>query len=307
MDTVIIELQTKLKELNSKRLRLFVVNVLLFAVFTVVYIIVAFYLKNHYHINSKIVRYGCLPFIYVIYNYLKKRKDGFNKLYNEFIIEDVIRSKYSSWVYNQNATIDKDTVYQSYLVNKGSNMNINNNITGDIGNTKFNFAELKILKNQYIGGKLPKKIFQGYYFIFDNNKYIESRLFVRPRLFKDFGSVDFKEKKIVTDAVEFDKRFATFSDDPIKARYILTPALMARMIDFEKNYQDMISFLFYQDKLYIAIKEKKNFLEPPLHKKITADTISRQIDVFNLMGKIVVELNVDNNIWIKEKMKLGEV
>ena len=123
---------------------------------------------------------------------------------------------------------------------------------------------------------------------------------MRPRLLKDYGNLDFNEKKILTDTNEFDNRFTTFSDDPIKARYILTPALMARMIDFEKNYQNMISFLFYKDKLYIAFKGKKNFLEPSLFKRITVDTINRQMDIFKLIGKIVEELNIDNDIWVKE-------
>jgi hypothetical protein len=300
VETVINDLSTKLKKLNARRLGLFVLHILLIVVFVVLYFKIAFYLRDNYNFSSRIIRYSSLPIIYFIYYYLKKKKDAFNRLYDEFIIEDVMRSCYPNWLYNQEAKIDMDTVYESYLVNKGSSMDIVNNISGDIGNTNFSFAELKVLKNQYVGAKLPKKIFHGYYFIFDNNKFIESRLFVRPRLLKDFGNLDFKEKRILTDTSEFDSRFTIFSNDPIKARYILTPALMARMIDFEKNYQNMISFLFYKDKLYIAFKGKKNFLEPSLHKRITVASINRQMEIFKLIGKIVEELNIDNNIWIKE-------
>ena len=305
MDSIINDLSAKLKELNSKRISLLVLNVLVVVVFAVVYLKVAFYLTDHYNVNRRLIRYGCLPLIYFIYYYLKKKKDGFNRLYNEFIFDDVMRNCYPNWSYNQEAIIDMDTVDQSYLIPKGSNMDIMNNVSGEFGNTNFNFAELKVLKNQYLGGRLPKKLFHGYYFIFDNNKVIESRLFVRPRLLRDFGNLDFKEKRIQTDTSEFDSRFTTFSDDPVKARYILTPTLMARMIDFEKDYQNMISFLFYKDKLYMAFKGNKNFLEPSLSKKITIDTINRQIDIFNLIGKIVEELNIDNDIWVKDNKAEG--
>ena len=254
------ELGIKLKKLNSKRLGLLFLNSILIVLFVILYLKTAFYLRDTFNISSRII----------------------NKLYNEFIIEDIIRSFYPSWSYNQESEINAGTIYQTCLVEKGSSIDITNNITGVIGKTNFNFSEVKVLKNQYLGARLPKKIFHGYFFIFENNKTTESKLYVRPYLFKDFGSLDFKEKKMQTDASEFDKRFAAFSDDPVKARYILTPALMARMLDFEAKYKNMISFLFYKDKLYIALKGNKNFLEPPL------------------IGSIVEELSIDRHIWLKE-------
>ncbi len=307
METMINDFSVKLKQLNSRRISLFLLNILVVAAFTVVYFKIAFYLQDHFNISGRIVRYGVLPLVYFLYYYLKKKKDAFNRLYDEVIIGDLMHSCYPDWRYDHEARIDTETVYRSCLVNKGSTMDVMNNISGNIGKTDFDFAEIKILKNQYAGAHLPKKLFHGYFFIFNNNKYIESRLFVRPRVLKDFGNKDFKEKKIMTDTSEFDSRFTTFSNDPLKARYILTPALMARMIDFENKYQDMVSFLFEKDKLYIAIKGNKNYLEPSLHRRITADTINKQMDVFALIGKIVEELNMGNDIWIKENAVQGGV
>ncbi|HWT74212.1 MAG TPA: DUF3137 domain-containing protein [Mobilitalea sp.] len=305
METIINDLTTKLKKLNSKRLGLLFLNIILILLFAVLYFKIAFYLSDHYNLNSRIIRYAGLPIIYFFYTFLKRKKSVFNQLYNEFIIEDVIRGFYPSWSYNKEATIDQDTIYQTYLVKKGSSIDITNNIIGDVGNTNFSFVELKVVKNQYLGARLPKKLFHGYFFVFDNNKVTESKLFVRPNMLKDFGSLDFGEKKIKTDSSEFDQRFATFSDDPVEARYILTPALMARVLDFESKYKNKISLLFYKDKLYIAFKEYKNLLEPSLHKRITVDTINRQMDIFKLLGLIVEELNIDNNIWMKENKMQG--
>ncbi len=299
------ELDIKLKKLNSKRLGLLFLNIILIVLFVILYLKAAFYLRDTFNISSRLIRYGSLPLVYILYFFLKRKKSNFNTLYNEFIIEDVIRSYYPDWSYHQETEIDADSVLQTYLINKGSSIDITNNITGVIGQTNFSFSEIKVLKNQYLGAKLPKKIFHGYFFIFDNNKFTESKLYVRPCLFKDFGSMDFNEQKMPTDAREFDERFATFSDDPVKARYILTPALMARMLDFEVKYKNMISFLFYKDKLYIAFKGNKNFLEPPLRKRITVKTIAKQRDIFKLIGSIVEELNIDNYIWIKENTVQG--
>ncbi len=299
------ELGIKLKKLNSKRLGLFFLNIILIVLFVILYLKTAFYLRDAFNISSRLIRYASLPLVYILYSFLKSKKSNFNKLYNEFIIKDVICSFYPNWSYDQEPEIDADTIYQTYLIKKGSSIDITNNITGVIGKTNFSFSEIKVMKNQYLGARLPKKIFRGYFFIFENNKTTESELYVRPCLLKDFGSLDFKENKIQTDTNEFDKRFATFSDDPIKARYILTPALMARMLDFEAKYKNMISFLFYKDKLYIAFKGNRNFLEPALHKGITEDTIHKQMDIFKLIGSIVEELNIDTHIWLKENRGQG--
>lgn len=307
METIISDLIMKLKKLNSKRLGLLFQNTVVVVLFTVLYFMIAIYLENHYDINHRIIRYAALPIVYFLYTFLKRKKNVFNQLYNEFIIEDIIRGLYPSWSYNKESAIDEETIYQTFMVKKGSSADITNNLMGDVGNTNFNFVELKVLQNQYVGARLPKKLFHGYFFIFDNNKITDAKLYVRPHMLNDFGSVDFKEKKIQTDSIEFDQRFATFSDDPVMARYILTPALMSRILDFESKFKNKISLLFHKDKLYIAFKEYKNLLEPSLLKGITVDSINRQMDIFKLLGFVVEELNIDNNIWLKEsKVQGGE-
>lgn len=293
------DLDLKLKTLNAKRRALLFLNMGLIVLFVMLYLMAAFYLRDTFHISSRAIRYASLPLVYALYSFLKKKKDDFNQLYQQFIIQDVIHTFYRDWAYHQQAQIDADTIYRSYLVKPGSSIDMTNNITGMIGRTGFHFSEIKILKNQYLGARLPKKLFHGYFFIFDNNKTTDSRLYVRPCLLNDFGSPDFKEQKIRTDTSEFDKRFSVYSDDPVKARYILTSAMMARMLDLETKYKNMASFLFDQDKLYIAFKAK-TLLEPPLHKRITEHTIHKQMEVFQLIGSIVEELNIDHHIWRKQ-------
>ena len=306
MDLNIKDLDLKLKDLNLRRLKLFIVNAVIIILFVILYLKVAFYLRDNFNVPSRIIRYGCLPIIYALYYILKSKKGHFNKIYNEFIIKDVLRNLYPEWIYHNEAKIDAETVYQTYLIRKGSNIDVTNNISGYISNTYFDFSEIKVLKNQFLGARLPKKLFHGYFFIFNNNKNIESRLFVRPSLLRDFGSIDFKEGKIQTDTGEFDKRFTTYSEDPVTARYILTPALMSRMLDFDAKYKNLISFLFFKDKLYIAFKGNKNFLEPALRKKITGEAIRRQMGIFKLIGAVVEELNIDKHIWITEKKSQEE-
>lgn len=306
MDLNITDLDIKLKNLNLRRLKLFIVNAVIIILFVTLYLMVAFYLRDNFNVPSRTIRYGCLPVIYALYYLLKSKKGNFNKIYDEFILKDVLRNLYPQWAYHNEAEIDAETVYQTFLIRRGSNIDVTNNISGYISNTYFDFSEIKVLKNQFLGAKLPKKLFHGYFFIFNNNKNIESRLFVRPSLIRDFGSMDFKEGKIQTDTGEFDKRFTTYSEDPVTARYILTPALMSRMLDFDAKYKNLISFLFFKDKLYIAFKGNKNFLEPALRKKITVETIRIQMGIFKLIGAVVEELNIDKHIWMTEKKNQEE-
>lgn len=305
MDNLIKDLKEKLSVINSKRIGLLIQNILVISIFTILYFVLAFYIQDHFNLNRRIIRYAALPVIYFLYSSLRKKKKAFNQLYNKFFIEDIIRGFYPSWLYSNEPAIDPGTVYQTCLIKKGDDIDITNYISGDIGNTNFSFAELKVVKNQYFRAKLPKKLFHGYFFVFNNNKYSESKLYVKPSVLYDFGSLDTSIDQIKSDSSEFDKRFTIYSNDPIKARYILTPALMARILDFENKYKNKISFLFDKDKLYIAFKEYKNLLEPALRKRISINTINMQLDIFKLIGLIVEELNMDNDIWLKQKIVQG--
>lgn len=294
------ELQPSIKLLNCKRLRLFLLNTILVIIFSLLYLKVAFYVRDAFDLNSRAIRYLAVPLIYLFYTYFRKKKKTFSEIYSDFVIKNVLLNYYPNWKLNKDILIDSSFILDTDLVKKGEYFDISNNVNGNIDNVYFDFYELKILERQILSARLPKMLFHGYFFIFNNNKKVESPLYVRPKLFYDFGKQLFQVDSIELDSSEFNRRFSIYSNEPVEARYILTPAMMARILDFEKKYKHKISLLFRKDKLYIAFKGDNNFLEPALWKKITTNTIIMQVEIFELIAEIVKELNIGNDIWLKD-------
>ena len=71
-----------------------------------------------------------------------------------------------------------------------------------------------------------------------------------------------KYKKVYLEDVVFSKHWNVSATDQIEARYILTPALMERILKIKKMFSaNSISFSFFDDKVLIAIGSNKDMFE----------------------------------------------
>lgn len=103
---------------------------------------------------------------------------------------------------------------------------------------------------------------------------------------------------------EFERMFKVYSTDQIEARYILTPSLMARIVDFAKKTRASIRLSFVNSKLFLAIPTWHNYFDPPslfapaytLGKR---ETLQQYLDELNFVLSVVEELNLNTRIWSK--------
>jgi hypothetical protein len=99
---------------------------------------------------------------------------------------------------------------------------------------------------------------------------------------------------------EFEKLFAVYSTDQIEARYLLSPSLMQRLVDFTKKARRETFVSLINDKIYIAIKYDEDLFEPKLFKTMVDFTPVREyFETLQLMMGIVEELNLNRRIWTK--------
>jgi len=71
-----------------------------------------------------------------------------------------------------------------------------------------------------------------------------------------------KEKKIALEDIVFSKKWKVFADDQVEARYVLTPALMERMLAVKKLFHgNRLDFSFFGDNLLIAVHTNKDMFE----------------------------------------------
>ena len=103
---------------------------------------------------------------------------------------------------------------------------------------------------------------------------------------------------------EFERLFVVYGSDQVEARYILSPALMSRMVEFNAKAKKLcggdLSFSFVGSKLFIAIPCSKALFEPTIFRSV--NDLRTLIDYFsfiNLSAGVVEELELNTRIWTK--------
>lgn len=186
-------------------------------------------------------------------------------------------------------------------------------VTGTAGKTGFYFAEVhaeyKTVTQTKNGTRTEwHEIFKGIIFVADFNKNFNGVTVVRP---KDFGAAlgawfsknvfSFGGNDVVKlENTDFDKTFVTHGSDQVEARYILTPAMMERILNLNHQSKYTISLSFIGSRMYIAFPLQRNYFEAPVFKSLLDPAImGEDITVIKFMYDIVKELDLNTRIWGK--------
>jgi hypothetical protein len=185
-------------------------------------------------------------------------------------------------------------------------------LSGTVGKTNIRFSELH---TQYQSGGKEKSyhtIFRGIFFIADFNKHFSGETFVLPDVSENvFGSgiggffqkLNMARPQLVKlEDVEFEKAFAIYGTDQVEARYILSPALMERILSLKLRFNTKVALSFIGSHVYIAITINKNLFEAPwLFNPV--DNYKQLEEYYNdiaMCVKIVEILDLNTRIWTKE-------
>ncbi len=103
---------------------------------------------------------------------------------------------------------------------------------------------------------------------------------------------------------EFERLFKVYSTDQIEARYILTPNLIARLVDFQKKLRGHIRVSFIASRMYLAIPTTHDHFEPPSlfassKRLIDPQVLAQYLEELRFIVSIVDELNLNTRIWAK--------
>jgi len=187
-------------------------------------------------------------------------------------------------------------------------------VSGSADKTRFYFAEVhaeyKTVTQTKNGTRTEwHDIFRGIIFAADFNKKFNGVTLVRPKGFgAAFGAwfsknlFSFGSNQVIQlENVTFDKTFVTYGSDQVESRYILTPALMERILNLNHQTKHTISLSFIESRMYIAFPLNRNYFEAPVFKSLlNPETVDQDISTIKFMYDIVKELDLNTRIWGKE-------
>jgi hypothetical protein len=142
-------------------------------------------------------------------------------------------------------------------------------------------------------------VFKGIFMMADFNKHLTTTT----RVIK--GGDGFFEKlfagktKVTLENPIFEKIFNTYSTNQVEARYILSPAMMERILELQELFDTKINLSFTGNHVYLAINIYTNHFEPKLGKKIDVKQLERIYQEIEACLKIIDTLDLNTRIWTK--------
>jgi hypothetical protein len=187
-------------------------------------------------------------------------------------------------------------------------------ISGRVDKTFFWFAEVHAeykTETQTKNGRRTQwhTLFKGIIFGADFNKNFNVSTVVRPKSFGNAVGAWFSKnifsagnnELVQLENTAFNNEFVTYSRNQIEARYILTPAMMERILNLNTKSAETISLSFINSKMYIAFPLGTNYFEPPIHSTLLApDLLTEDLSIVQFMYDIVQELDLNTRIWGKQ-------
>lgn len=190
-------------------------------------------------------------------------------------------------------------------------------VSGKIGHTEIEFSlvnaeyRTETTRTDNDGHTHTKEqwhtIFKGFFFIADFNKHFSSQVLLWPDTSK--GLLKFLKKKfsflsgwqvINLEDTEFEKYYIAYGKDQVEARYILSPNLIRRIIDYRKKYNRKIYISFKDSLMYVGISGSFTFSPPVLRGIKDYQRLKEIYETLSMVISIVDEFNLNTRIWSKQ-------
>ena len=239
--------------------------------------------------------------------------------FKSIVIPQVLKLIDPNLGYDAKRGIDRDTFNHSELFTTNPDRyKTEDLVSGKFGDTFLQLAEIDAEERRTRTDSDGKSetyyvtIFDGLLLIADFHKEFHGRTFVFPdnaessfgklgRMFQKMAGRS-GTKLVQLEDVEFEKAFAIYSNDEIECRYILSTAMMRRLLDMRSRFgQKDIRFAFKDSCVWIAVPRPKTYLEPSTGRPSTDPTqIRRMLEELKSFLDIIEEMSLNTRIWSKQ-------
>jgi hypothetical protein len=310
-------LETTLNELEDKRgqaiARLFKKWVIctIISVFLGFFIFVFFILERR--LDPSFIYFFLGFYFIVMQGIYRTAKSKYNNNFKDSIITPLIKSIDDSLVYYKYKKISLETFTKSELFKKPDFLAGDDYVCGEIDGVKIEFSDVSAQKESRRKDNevTYKSFFRGLFIKANFNKSFQGKTFVFPDSAESaFGSFignwlqsksSSKGELVKMDNDEFEKEFVVYSSDQIEARYILTPSMMERLLDFKKKSGFPLYISFIDDKIHLAIANNKNNFEASLFDSLLTYGVAIEYIInIHVASAIVHDLKLNEKLWGKK-------
>ena len=216
------------------------------------------------------------------------------------MIGSIITSIDPSFQYDPIQTIPFYKFRNSQLFDSPDKYSGEDYITGRIGKTDFELAEI-LAEDKHTdseGDTSYSTVFRGLFMIADFHKDFQGHTIVVPdnmgegwfgRNFKSSWKSNMERAKM--ENTDFENEFDVYTTDQVEARYILSISMLENIFKLKQVFQNDVFIAFHASCIYIGISQwRASFLEPNLKKSLLLEsTIHAYFDEFWQVLDIIEE------------------
>ena len=173
-------------------------------------------------------------------------------------------------------------------------------VRGRIGQTPFEAADVS--RSYSSGGKNSRTVivFRGLFFHLDFNKTLRGVTLVDP-VSAASTSIGGRSRltRVRLENPAFDEAYAVYASDEVEARYILTPAMMERILALQARTEKPVHLAFKGSRAYLGVNYGRALFEPGIAASTSVEAIHEMAAHFALAEGIVHELDLNTRIWTK--------
>jgi hypothetical protein len=228
------------------------------------------------------------------------------------IIHPLIKQIHADLRYAKDQVIAQSYFERSKLFRKSIDRYQGNDlVSGKIDDVQIRFSDVHAEYKTRSKNKTNwHTIFQGLFIVADFNKHFKGQTIILPdKAEKLFGKMIGswlqrnnigQEALIKMDDPEFEKHFVVYGNDQIESRYILTHAMMKRILDFKKRSSVPLHVSFTHNQIYLALAYNKDLFEPTIFSSLLEyKLIKEYISTLQLAIGIIHELKLNEKLWSK--------
>ncbi len=246
----------------------------------------------------------------ILYKYLVK---GYKSTFKEKIIAPLIKELDANLEYLPQRYVDETYFTRSRLfTSRPDRVSGNDYIRGKIDGVSIQLSDFhaeKRHKNSK-GNTSWTTMFQGLFIVSEFNKNFKGQTVVLPDSAQStFGDLvgnwlqsnNFTRNELVKmDNPEFEKEFVVYATDQIEARYILTHALMQKLLHYQMQSKHPLYASFVGGNIYLAIAYNKDLFEASVFHSLLKYKIAMEyLKTLHLAVGVVKELNLNKKLWSK--------
>jgi len=241
--------------------------------------------------------------IIIFYNQMLS---SYKKPFKKEVVASIVTFIDENLTYNPNKKIAVDAFETSQLFEDQYDGTVNkwtgeDYVEGILGKTLLKFSEIKAYDESKFRDSDDNKdydlIFKGLFFIFHFDWHFEGVTQILPKsppsffekIFPSWLSQKTHQPSVMFSDPEIEREFVVYSDNPIKARNVLTIHFMRRLLAFRHRIKKPAYLSFVDGKLYMAIEVQKNLFEPPVFNTLLNFELIQAFFEYMQIGKEIVE------------------